>query len=80
MAFAAAQACSTNSLVLNLTTPQDQPLTDENSAKLNFISSNGPHPLVGMGVVEEMLTHHFGKAFHIDNFKVVCIEGGRSSF
>ena len=38
----------------------ERPLNDDNAAKLNFISSNGPHPLVSLGVVEDMLTRHFG--------------------
>ena len=36
-------------------------LTCENADKLNFVSSNGPHPLKSMGVVEDMLTRKFGK-------------------
>ena len=39
-------------------------LTSENADKLNFISSNGPHPLKSMGIVEDMLTRKFGKDWH----------------
>ena len=39
-------------------------LKDENVEKLNFISSNGPHPLVSMSLVDDMLTNHFGKDWH----------------
>lgn len=42
----------------------ERPLKDENAEKLNFISSNGPHPLVSMSLVEDMLTRHFGKDWH----------------
>ena len=33
-------------------------LKDENVEKLNFISSNGPHPVVSMRLVDDMLTNH----------------------
>ena len=36
-------------------------LKDENVEKLNFISTNGPHPLVSLNLVDDMLTNHFGK-------------------
>ena len=42
----------------------DRPLKDENAEKLNFIATNGPHPLVSMNLVDEMLTNHFGKDWH----------------
>ena len=41
-----------------------RPLKDDNAVKLNFISSNGPHPLMSTKVVEEMLTRHFGEDGH----------------
>ena len=41
-----------------------RPLKDDNAVKLNFISSNGPHPLMSTKVVEEMLTRHFGEDWH----------------
>ena len=42
----------------------DRPLKDENAEKLNFIATNGPHPLVSMNLVDDMLTNHFGKDWH----------------
>ena len=39
-------------------------LKDENAEKLNFISSNGPHPLVSLNVVNDMLSTHFGNDWH----------------
>ena len=42
----------------------DRPLKDENAEKLNFISFNGPHPLMSTKIVEEMLTRHFGEDWH----------------
>ena len=38
-----------------------RPLKDENAEKLNFIASNGPHPLVSQKLVDDMLSRHFGK-------------------
>ena len=46
-------------------------LDDENVEKLNFISSNGPHPLCSKNVVEAMLTNHFGKNFTVKKSSVV---------
>ena len=42
----------------------ERPLKDENADKLNFISSNGPDPLMSKSLVEEMLNRHFGKDWH----------------
>lgn len=39
-------------------------LKDENAEKLNFIASNGPHPLVSGKLVDDMLTNHFGRDWH----------------
>ena len=42
-----------------------RPLKHENAHKLTFISSNGPHPLFVMDIVEEALNLHFhGKLWH----------------
>ena len=41
-----------------------RPLKDENAEKLHFIASNGPHPLVSMRLVDDMLDNHFGKDWH----------------
>ena len=42
----------------------DRPLKDENAEKLHFIASNGPHPLVSMSLVDDILDNHFGKNWH----------------
>ena len=42
----------------------DRPLKDENAEKLNFVASNGPHPLVSTNLVDDMLTSYFGKDWH----------------
>ena len=39
-------------------------LKDENAEKLNFVASNGPHPLVSMNLVDDILTSRFGKDWH----------------
>ena len=39
-------------------------MKDENVEKLNFIASNGPHSLVSMDLVDDMLTNYFGKNWH----------------
>ena len=40
-------------------------LKHETGEKLTFISTNGPHPLVSMNIVEEALDLHFkGKRWH----------------
>ena len=41
-----------------------RPLKDENVEKLNFIATNGPHPLVATTLVDDMLTSYFGKNWH----------------
>lgn len=41
-----------------------RPLKDDNVDKLNFISTNGPHPLVSIKLVDDMLTNYFGKDWH----------------
>ena len=32
--------------------------------KLNFISSNGPHPLASLPLVKDLFTAYFGKDWH----------------
>ena len=39
-------------------------LKHETSVKLNFISTNGPHPLVSVPLVNDFLTDFFGKEWH----------------
>ena len=43
---------------------KERPLTLENASKLNFISTNGPHPLLSLPLVENMLDSHFGNKWH----------------
>ena len=58
--------CVVESEVSNVEAVQcsERPLKDENADKLNFISSNGPNPLVSRSLVEEMLNRRFGKDWH----------------
>ena len=42
----------------------EHPLHDKNAEMLNFISSNGPDPLMSMKVVEDMMSKRFGKDWH----------------
>ena len=39
-------------------------LKDDDVAKLNFISTNGPHPLMSAILVEDFLTNCFGSNWH----------------
>ena len=48
-----------------------RPLKDENAEKLNFVASNGPHPLVSQKLVDDMLSRHFGKNSLHWNFTTV---------
>ena len=41
-----------------------RPLKHENSVKLNFISTNGPHPLVSLPLVKDVLNTYFGRDWH----------------
>ena len=41
-----------------------RPLKHETTEKLNFIASNGPHPLVSFNLVDDFLNAHFGKNWH----------------
>ena len=38
-----------------------RPLKHSTSQQLNFITSNGPHPLACLKLVDDMLTNYFGK-------------------
>ena len=42
----------------------ERPLHDKNAEMLNFVSSNGPDPLMSMKVVEDMMSKRFGKDWH----------------
>ena len=39
-------------------------LKNENTEKHNFISTNGPHPLMAQSLVDDFLTNHFGANWH----------------
>ena len=41
-----------------------RPLKHETSVKLNFVSTNGPHPLASLPLVRDFLTDFFGKEWH----------------
>ena len=41
-----------------------RPLKQENVDKLNFISTNGPHPLMSMKLVEDFMNNYFGSEWH----------------
>ena len=41
-----------------------RPLKDENAEKLHFIASNGPHPLVSMRLLDDIIDNHFDKNWH----------------
>ena len=58
--------CIVESEVSSMTKIQTggRPIKAENSEKLNFIASNGPHPLVSSYLVDGMLTNYFGKDWH----------------
>ena len=41
-----------------------RPIKTVNSEKVKFIASNGPHLLVSLDLVDDMLTNYFGKDWH----------------
>ena len=41
-----------------------RPLNQSTVEMLNFISTNGPRPLVAMNLVDDFLNAHFGKDWH----------------
>ena len=43
---------------------KSRPLKQENVDMLNFISTNGPHPLSSMSLVTDFLTNYFGSEWH----------------
>ena len=49
---------------LNETSTERRPLSTESTKMLNFISTNGPHPLVSMNLVHKFLNDHFGNNWH----------------
>ena len=49
---------------LNNVSTERRPLNQSTVEMLNFISTNGPHPLVAMNLVDDFLNTHFGKDWH----------------
>ena len=49
---------------LKETSAENRPLLQKTTEMLNFISTNGPHPLESMHVVDDFLDAHFGKNWH----------------
>ena len=43
---------------------EKRPLQNKTSEQLNFISTNGPHPLVASELVRDSLNAYFGKDWH----------------
>ena len=43
---------------------EKRPLKTKSTEMLNFISTNGPHPLVSMNLVDDFLNAHFRKNWH----------------
>ena len=59
--------CSVEAQVsaINSIETSSRPLKHKTSEKLSFISSNGPHPLAALNVMEEVLNLYFkGKQWH----------------
>ena len=49
---------------LNETSTERRSLSQESTKMLNFISTNGPHPLVSMNLVQKFLDDNFGDNWH----------------
>ena len=49
---------------LNDTSTERRPLAQKTTEMLNFISTNGPHPLVCMDLVDKVVNAYFGKNWH----------------
>ena len=49
---------------LKETSSDKRKLLQKNTEMLNFVSTNGPHPLLCMDVVDSFLNRHFGKDWH----------------
>ena len=43
---------------------EKRPMIQKTTEMLNFIATNGPHPLVSMNLVESILNSFFGKNWH----------------
>ena len=65
---------------LKQTSTESRSLLQKTTEMLNFVSTNGPHPLVSMNVVDSFLDLHFGKNWHftvnLSKFYVSqCVDG-----
>ena len=65
---------------LKETSTESRSLAQKTTEILNFVSTNGPHPLVSMNVVDSFLDLHFGKNWHftvnLSKFYVSqCVDG-----
>ena len=65
---------------LKQTSTENRSLLQKTTEMLNFVSTNGPHPLVSMNVVDSFLDLHFGKNWHftvnLSKFYVSqCVDG-----
>ena len=49
---------------LNSISSENRPLQQRTTEMLNFISTNGPHPLLSVSLVDDFLDAHFGKNRH----------------
>ena len=49
---------------LKQTSTETRALKQRTTEMLNFISTNGPHPLVSMSLVDSFLSSYFGKDWH----------------
>ena len=49
---------------LDQTSTESRPLAQKTTEMLNFVSSNGPHPLVCMSLVDSFLDAKFGTDWH----------------
>ena len=49
---------------LNKISTEDRPLQQKTTEMLNFVSTNGPHPLLSVSLVDDFLDAHFGKNWH----------------
>ena len=59
---------------LKQTSTESRSLAQRTTKMLNFVSTNGPHQLVSMSLVDSFLTTHFGKDwnFTVNPWKIFC--------
>ena len=58
------------------TSTENRPLKQRTTEMLNFISTNGPHPLVCMSLVDDTLNARFGKKLALSHppVKILCVK------